>query len=666
MSNSRRISAEILQKIKAAINIVEVVGEHVVLRKSGANYVGLCPFHSERTPSFSVTESKQLYHCYGCKKGGDLLSFVMEIHGLDFIEAIEELAERARVSLPAHFRGGVGDAESGDPEVQKRKEEARKKLETSYRLNRFVAAYYHQMLSQSQAASHYFASRGVGDELLRSFYLGVAPPSWDALANYLATKKAPLPLAAELGLIRLSNRGNRVAQNTPPGEAETHYFDLFRNRAIFPILDLRGRVAGFGGRALPGGDENPKYLNSPESPLFQKSKLAFGLYQAQKHIRELDHVILVEGYFDVLALNAAGFQNGVASCGTALSQEHLQLFKKFASRITILFDGDKAGIAATDRAMELGLTQGVILLGAVLPPDADPDEVLFDQASGSPIEGGKDRMETILKEARPLIDVRIDEAILTAQEGPEARTQALKKMGGWLSKLNDPIGKEVRLQYIQNRLGVSRNLLLQAMGESGSGHGPKTNGSPQNIRPFASTVSARPHMLSQKMSPAKVALMNRGEKILLSGLAQGGKLVQIFQAAKNRLPSGCSGSDLFEYLPARNFVSNLLNDVDRIDQILKDPAHLPAELMNENLDPQVRWTVMEAWMGGHEAVQEESFQGALDRAIARIWARFSQRIKAALSEAEVKKDAELQSTLMKEYLDVQRKMKEFISFYDEA
>lgn len=655
MSSSRRISAELLQKIKAAINIVDVVGEHVVLRKSGANSVGLCPFHSERTPSFSVSEAKQLYHCYGCKKGGDLLSFVMEIHGLDFHEAIEELSERARIPLPAQFRG-AGEGVEGDPEQQRRKDEARKKLETSYRLNRFVAAYYHQMLGQVPSALHYFrsrgVSRGVNDELSRSFYLGVAPNSWDSLASYLTSKKAPLPLAVELGLLRPSTRPSSGPGGGSPNSNESNYFDLFRNRVMFPILDLRGRVAGFGGRALPGGDENPKYLNSPDSPLFQKSKLAFGLYQAQKHIREMDEVILVEGYFDVLALHAMGFQNAVASCGTALSQDHLFLFKKFASRITVLFDGDKAGITATDRAMELGLSLGIVLLGAVLPSDSDPDEMLIDQSTGLPLPGGKERMDAILRGAQPLIDVRIEEAIQLAQDGPEARTQSLKKIGHWLGKFKDPIGREVRLQHVQNRLNVPRNLVLQAIGDVPGVH----SGAP--VRVFKEVN--RPTGQSLKRADPK---LSRAEKLLLMGLAQGVQFLQDFKLAGNKMPPQWSLVDLFDYAPARDFVLNLLNNVDVFNQFCENPS----EFVEVNpLDPQIRLVLMEAWVGKGEVLQKEVFQRALDRGIASSWARFSQRIKTALSEAEAKKDAELQSRLMKEYLDVQRKMKEFISFYDEA
>jgi DNA primase len=651
----RKFPPELLQKIRDSVSILEVVGEHVVLRKTGANYVGLCPFHSERSPSFSVSESKQLYHCYGCKKGGDLFSFVMEIHGIGFPEAIEELAERARIPLPRELSGS-GSGEGADPEEQKRREAARERTSTAYKLNRFVAAFYHQNLPKFPQAHRYLYARGVGDEWQRSFYLGAASPGWDTLTQYLISKKAPLPLAVELGLIKPSTKG---ASPAGPG-----YFDLFRNRVMFPILNLRGKVAGFGGRTLPSENpdadssgEGPKYLNSSESFLFAKSKLAYGLYQAQKHIREKDEVILVEGYFDVLALHAAGFQNVVASCGTALTPDHLAVFRRFASRITLLFDGDKAGVAATERAMELGLQHGLVLTGAVMPEGLDPDEILFDQKTGAPKSEGQAQMREILEKARPLLDVRMEESIVQARQTPEDRTQSIKRMAGWLNQFNDPVGREVRMEWLQNQLGVSRELIQQAMGGSG-----RTGG-----RAAAPAVSRAPKPVSQPNVANRVRStashrLSAGEKVLLAGLAKGGKCSVAFTQAMEKLPDEMTLADLFDYGPAKELVRQAERSPDG-----EGPISLSQALLSEaSLDSQVRSTLTEAWVEGETPFAVRDFQVALDRGIARLWARFSQRIKTALAEAEAKKDAGLHSKLMKEYLDVQRKMKEFNSFYDEA
>lgn len=631
----RRASADYLQKIRDSINLIEIVGEHVVLRKTGANHVGLCPFHSERTPSFSVSETKQLYHCYGCKKGGDLFSFVMEIHGIGFPEAIEELSDRAKLPFPKEWDS---DGAGHDPEVEKRRAAAREKLATAYKLNRFAAAFYRAQLPENSNATSYFHNRGVGEELQKAFYLGAAPSSWDVLSRYLVTKEAPLSVALELGLIRPSTRApGRAAEG--PG-----YFDLFRNRAIFPILDMRGRVAGLGGRTLPGGDENPKYLNSPESLVFQKSKLVFGLYQAQKHIREKDEVILVEGYFDVLALHAAGFQNVVASCGTALTVEHLAVFRRLASKITILFDGDQAGVEATERAMEQGLGQGLVLYGALIPGGADPDEILFDTSTGETLPQGQRQMSEILAGASPLLDARIDAELQLASKGPEARTLALKKIGGWLARFTDPIGREVRLQQVEKQMKVTRDLMKKAMsGALGREFSTKK------------TSESGESALEKRKAVKRVS---RADLALLRGFLKSQEFQDLFLEIRGKLPPEASVSELFEDEELRKWV-------EPIQELLGSPRDFTAEhfsLLDEDISSQVRSVLTETLVDDAQAVSREDFKMILDRALAYAWARFSQRIKEALERAEAKKDAGLQSRLMKEYLDVQRKMKEFNSF----
>lgn len=649
---------ELLQKIKEAVNLVEVVGEHVVLRKSGSNYTGLCPFHSERSPSFSVSEQKQLYHCYGCKKGGDLLSFVMEIHTLGFREAIEELAERGKIALPKEL--ATGDS-SEDPEAAKRREAAREKLALASKLNRFTAAFYHQSVSQVPHIDQYFRSRGVNADLMRSFYLGAAPASWDALSSHLVAKKAPLPLAVELGLIRPSQKGGR-----PGGPG---YFDLFRNRAMFPIIDMRGKVAGFGGRALPTppgapdvGGESPKYLNSPESLLFHKSKLAFGLYQAQKHIREKDEVILVEGYFDVIALHAAGFQNVVATCGTALTPDHLQMFRRLGTRVTVLFDGDKAGVSALERAMEVGLDQGQVLYGATMPEGLDPDELLFDQSTGAPIQDGIERLKGILAAAQPLLDSRIDDAVARAAQGPEAQTQALKQIAGWLNRFKDPVGKEVRLQSLQTRMGLSPQLMARVLGGSGGAAGEvrAASAAPNNARSSQRLAPTGNRPAARRAGPG--AKISNAEKILLAALARGGDFTPLFVEVRRNLPPSLSLPDLFDYPPARDFVTSLTTEPGVIERF----RAAPEQILAGDLDAQVRSIITEALVSQDAPVQESEVKLALGHRSVRALEHFSQRIQTAIAAAEAKKDAELESSLKKEYLDVRRKMKEFSSFYDEA
>ncbi len=654
-----RISPEFIQKIKDAVNIIDVVGEHVVLKKSGSNYMGLCPFHNERSPSFAVSEAKQLYSCHGCKKGGDLVTFTQDIHGLSFMEAVEELADRAKLPLPNDFKRG----DETDPEAAKRREESREKHATAYKLNRFAATFFRNQLEKGKANAHiaeYFRKRGVSAALSQAFYIGAAPAAWDALATHLVNAKAPLPLAVELGLIKPSQKGNQ----TGPG-----YFDLFRNRAMFPILDLRGKVVGFGGRGLPTppgapdvGGESPKYLNSSESMLFLKSKLAYGMFQAQKHIREKDEVILVEGYFDVLALHAGGFQNAVATCGTSLTEDHLILFRKFCSKVTVLFDGDKAGINATDRAMELGLKLGVILHGASLPDGLDPDEILFDQETGKLIKNGVERMSGILAKTAPLFDTRIESARVFANKGTEERSKAIKQVAEWLAMYRDPVGRELRVETVARDFGISKSLLETAMG---------------GVKAAPASRSAGPTPLlgvgkapEKRKAPSQKASLK--EVILIRGLLRGGNYRTMIEEARSYLPVGRPLHELADNPSVRKVLEAILDRGMTPESFLESVASSqePSEGELFAFAIEIRELVTESLVGtdapGTAPLSEGEFRIAVQRGIHQSWARFSQELKGRLRDAELKKDEDLRSRLAQEFLDVKRRMKEFESFYDEV
>lgn len=659
-----RISPEFIQKIKDAVNIIDVVGEHVVLRKTGSNFMGLCPFHNERSPSFSVSEAKQLFVCYGCKKGGDLVEFTKEIHGLSFMEAVEELAERSNLPLPKDFARG----DETDPEAAKRRTENREKHATAYKLNRFASVFFRKQLEAGKSTAHiaeYFRKRGVTPALAQAFYVGAAPPAWDALASHFVNAKAPLPLASELGLVKASQKSGAKAG---PG-----YFDMFRNRAIFPILDLRGKVVGFGGRGLPTppgapdvGGESPKYLNSSESILFQKSKLAYGMFQAQKHIREKDEVILVEGYFDVLALHAAGFQNAVATCGTSLTEDHLALFRKFCTKVTVLFDGDRAGITATDRAMELGLKLGVVLHGASLPDGLDPDEILFDQETGKLVPDGVERMKSILDRGAPLLDSRIESARVFALKGTEERSKAVKQVAEWLAMYRDPIGRELRLDKVAQDFGISKSLLQTAMGGVKQPASARNPGGPTPLTPTSPSVraAARSKAPSQKPSLKEV--------ILIRGLLRGGNYRTMIEEARAYLPEGRPLHELADNPSVRRVLEAILDRGMTAESFLESVASSlePSEGEFFAFAIEIRELVTESLVGtdapGVAPLSEGEFRIAVQRGIHQSWARFSQELKGRLRDAELKKDEDLRSRLAQEFLDVKRRMKEFESFYDEV
>ncbi|MGE4108577.1 MAG: DNA primase [Bacteriovoracia bacterium] len=638
--SSSKISPELLRKIKDKVSILEIVGEHVVLRKQGANYTGLCPFHSERSPSFSVSEQKQLFHCYGCKAGGDMISFLVDLHGITFIEAVEELASRAGISLEGVIKRSASGADGPGSGGQ------RDEMAVAFKLNRFAAAFYRNSLAQSAEARGYLDERGITGDLEREFYAGYAPAEWEGLAKRLMDAKAPLEMAARLGLIRPSSPGAK--------SSVTGHFDLFRNRAMFPILDLRGRVAGFGGRILPGdasssvdGAHTPKYLNSPESPLFRKSKLAFGLFQAKKHIRELDELILVEGYFDVLGLHKAGLKQAVATCGTALTTEHLQIFQRLTSRIVLLFDGDTAGRDATDRAMETALGQGVIVHAAFLPEDIDPDEFAALPAQGEQ-PSGAERLQAMVREAKPLLDLRIDEQVQLATHGPEQKTQAIKKIGQWLALYQDPVGREVRVSALEQRLGIRRDLFglpplksaPPAYPNSPAGGGPRVG---MAVRPAARPVSA-----SAKPGPS--------DKLLMVALAKWAEFQTDWNHAQLNLPPQTPLSELFQHPAFKDCASRLLARPEW-ETSRQDPAAVQALLFEQELPPALRSLLVETFIA-EAGTPSEDIRLALSKGLARAWGAFSQKIEADLAEAAANQDSGRQAELMSMYLDVQKKRKE--------
>ncbi len=710
-----KLSEDFLNQLKASVNLIDVVSEVVVLRKSGSNHMGLCPFHSERSPSFTVSETKQFYHCYGCKAGGDVIKFVRELHGLGFVEAIEELSERAGVKLPQNFAGAD---ENEDPELAKRRQAARERLTLGWKLNRFALQFFQNELQKREQANvqKYFKSRGVHGDIAREFYVGAAPARWDALARRLVDGKAPIGLAVDLGLIRASKKEVR----TPEGAVG--YFDLFRNRAMFPIVDQRGKVVGFGGRLMPGAPDanagevqSPKYINSAASFIYQKEKVVFGLFQAAKHIRERAEVILVEGYFDVLALHAAGFPNAVATCGTALTLEHLKQFQRLAPKVTVLFDNDRGGVQGTELAMELGLDQGLVLHGATLPPKLDPDEFLFDPENGALLPEGVERLKGILAASRPLIDSRFEEQFaLSRTGGPEAVSKAVKKVGAWMARFKDPVGRAIRIQQAARELNVGEGLIYQAAGLP----------PPAGVGVVASTAPARPHQEppswgyrggnAQEQAPAsfresfglppkapewgredwkgrksgfqKGKEFQRGdrqprnpepalprrpkrgselsprEKILLGALARGGEFSSVLAEIRGLLGPGVSMIELFDYEPARSFVAQIFGEAGALQRF----REAPELFLGNSQDGQVRTTLMEALLSQHAAPELIEVREAGRQSARLALERISQRIMKALSLAEASKDAELEAKLKKDYLDCQRRIKEFSTFYDEA
>jgi len=360
-----------IQELLARVDVVDIVGRHVPLKKSGANYMGLCPFHGEKSPSFSVSPSKQFYHCFGCGKNGNAIGFLMEHAGMGFIEAVQDLAQGVGLAVPD---------ERASPEERERAAGERRRQATLSEVLEHAASAWQKQLRRAPRAVQYLKGRGLSGQIAKRYGLGYAPEGWHGLASVFAEYDSPL--LAEAGLVIVA-------------EDEDRRYDRFRDRIMFPIRNVRGECIGFGGRVL--GDEKPKYLNSPETPVFHKGRELYGLHEARTAIREHGHALVTEGYMDVVALAQHGFGNAVATLGTACTSEHIHKLFRFTDDVVFSFDGDAAGRRAARKALEAALpyasdTRTVRFL--FLPPEHDPDSFIR--------EHGSEAFARLLDEALPL------------------------------------------------------------------------------------------------------------------------------------------------------------------------------------------------------------------------------------------------------------------------
>ena len=349
-----------MEELRSRSDIVQIVSGYVALKKKGRNYWGLCPFHGEKTASFSVDPEQQLYYCFGCKAGGNVINFIMDMERCDFREAVEQLAERAHMTLPEM---------ENDEDYERRRTQRARLLEA----NRQAARFYHETLFQSSGAASldYLRRRGLDDRVIRTFGLGAAPEGWTTLTDTLLSRGFTLQELALAGL---------TVVKPADGEGKQRYFDMFRNRAIFPIIDMYKNVLAFGGRTLD--KQEPKYLNTSDTPVFNKRK---GVYAANllRRQRHLERVVLVEGYMDVVSLTQFGVPGVCATLGTALTNEQAQLMRRFAPMVYLGYDGDAAGQHAILRGIEIMEQEGIPVGVLDFPDKLDPDEFIRrDGAAG--------------------------------------------------------------------------------------------------------------------------------------------------------------------------------------------------------------------------------------------------------------------------------------------
>lgn len=432
------IPEEKINEVRQRASILEVVSDFVSLKKAGKNHLGLCPFHSERTPSFTVNEEKGIFHCFGCGAGGNIFNFLMKASQMSFPEAVRAMAKRYGVSLPSRELS----------EEEKRRRSLRAKL---YEVNEAAADYYHRTLTslkEGEEGRRYFAKRGISEETIREHRLGFAPAGWDSLVLFLQKNGTPLNLAETVGLILPRKEG--TVPSGRPG-----FFDRFRRRVIFPIISEGGRVLGFGGRIIEEGKGEgdpppPKYMNSPESPIFSKGHTLYGLNAAKGFIREKGNALIVEGYMDLLSLYQAGFRNGVASLGTALTSFQLQLLGRYAREAFLVFDADESGEKATQRSLDLFLQEGISAKVATLPAGYDPDSLIRREKTAG--------FEQVLAESIPLVEYLFRQAIRRhGADSVEGKVRIVREMIPALGRLADPLERNLYIERIALRLGLKES-----------------------------------------------------------------------------------------------------------------------------------------------------------------------------------------------------------------
>lgn len=417
---------ELIDRIRAAVDIVEIIGKDVKLQQRGRSYVGLCPFHDEKTPSFNVNRQEQLYYCFGCGQGGDVFKYIMESQNVPFPEAVRIIAEQVNIEVP-----------HPTPQQQRLAEKSKQIA----KVNHLAAQYYYRLLrrKRSQVARDYLVKRQIDLSLANRFYLGYADDEWDGLLKFFTETDIPLTQVEAAGLVIKGKNG---------------YYDCFRNRIMFPICDANERFIGFGGRIIGSGE--PKYLNSPETAVFRKSKNLYGLNWAKDAIKQHNCVIVVEGYTDCIGLYAKGLSNVVASLGTALTSDHVQLIARYTQNVIIAFDSDAAGAKATERGLDLLRQAGLNVRVASLPEGLDPDAFARKNTA--------DEVKKWIAKAVPYVEYQIKRTAgrynINSREG---KIQASKEIINILKQLKSPIERAEYSDYVSNLLSVDRSVIEQEL-----------------------------------------------------------------------------------------------------------------------------------------------------------------------------------------------------------
>lgn len=494
-------SKSAIADIKARLSIVDVIQGFVSLKKSGKNHIGLCPFHDDKNPSMHVNDEKGFFHCFSCGAGGDVFGFLMRYSNIGFPEALKELARKAGVRLPAS---------------RPRTKSERKKEAASARffeINSLVCSFYHENLLGSgenpAQAREYLESRGITSQIIKEFKLGFVPDGWEALLKFASAKKIGVKELEELGLV--------VARESGSG-----HYDRFRNRIIFPINEITGRICGFGGRTLSEDEpKQPKYMNSPESPVFDKKSVLYGLYHSKSEIGRERKAVLVEGYMDFIKLYANGIRNVVATLGTAFTNEHARLLRRFCEEVVIVYDGDTAGIRSAVRAGEILLEQEISSSICRIPDGLDPDDYLE--------EHGSESLAELIADAVDVSDFIIDDTFARYREKKVSSGESIKLLVGLVSKIKDPVRSAEAVSKATGLFGIRESEFLSLVKTSNPGRNrgslaPTALIPEKNIheREIVRILLKFPHLMSaEKIENVSRDFENGDLKVILNRVGEG-------------------------------------------------------------------------------------------------------------------------------------------------
>jgi DNA primase len=582
-----------LDQIKSNLDIVQVIGEFVPLQRKGNSYFGLCPFHQEKSPSFSVSSERQLFHCFGCKAGGDIFKFYQLYHRSEFPQAVEELAKKAGIVLEQSERSGDWD-------------ESLKILES-------VAVFFEKSLWAEEGIRfrEYLNSREISEESARTFRLGAHLGGSREIADWIHSQSLSRDLAVRLGILGRSAGGEFV--------------DRWRGRLIFPIADDQGKIRGFGARSL--GDEQPKYINSPASPVFDKKRLLYGMNLASEALRRKDFVILVEGYMDVIALHRQGIKNVVGTMGTALSVDQVRKLKRWTHRFLSLFDGDAAGLQASERNLELFIREAIFAKVLVLPGAKDPDAFFRDFKED--FGAARKAWKLAAQSARPAIDFLIEARVLSEKDSVR-RAMKLRELVDLLDRSPDPLQRIALKKEISKRFDIPWEM-LESRGEGSDGQ--KEEQAPPRAPYMASQADSKP---------------SAGESVVYREML---KLLVLWGKDREFLPM-----EILPYMRAEGLRSATLIDLIREGQDFSTKDWW--EILPEELKIEAREWLMEKALGTEEESLDLAWTQIGKRLKSDFFKKESTRLQQELKRAESQNDLGTMKEILQEKQDLIRMLGE--------